>query len=183
MFRWAIYLCAPRGRDASGDACSLETGGDKRPKPFYANLTKIKEFLALGLTREPPASCLDASTSPAVAFTSGIRDERLIVAPLAVEFPREHPEQAGYLAERRGNVNAEKRPAEVVVITGASAGVGRATARAFAERGARAGLLARGQDGLNGGFGCKQPRRPGLQDLGWGLPTERAGQEQPDPGR
>jgi NAD(P)-dependent dehydrogenase (short-subunit alcohol dehydrogenase family) len=39
---------------------------------------------------------------------------------------------------------------QVVVITGASAGVGRATARAFAERGARIGLLARGRDGLEG---------------------------------
>jgi len=39
---------------------------------------------------------------------------------------------------------------EVVVITGASAGVGRATARAFARRGARIGLLARGEDGLEG---------------------------------
>jgi short-subunit dehydrogenase len=39
---------------------------------------------------------------------------------------------------------------EVVVITGASAGVGRATARAFARRGARIGLLARGEDGLAG---------------------------------
>jgi NAD(P)-dependent dehydrogenase (short-subunit alcohol dehydrogenase family) len=38
--------------------------------------------------------------------------------------------------------------AEVVVITGASAGVGRATARAFAEQGAHIGLLARGRDGL-----------------------------------
>jgi NAD(P)-dependent dehydrogenase (short-subunit alcohol dehydrogenase family) len=37
-----------------------------------------------------------------------------------------------------------------VVITGASAGVGRATARAFAERGAGVGLLARGQEGLAG---------------------------------
>jgi NADP-dependent 3-hydroxy acid dehydrogenase YdfG len=37
---------------------------------------------------------------------------------------------------------------EVVVITGASAGVGRATARAFGERGARVGLLARGEEGL-----------------------------------
>jgi len=37
---------------------------------------------------------------------------------------------------------------EVVVITGASAGVGRATARAFARRGAYIGLLARGRDGL-----------------------------------
>src|SRR5215204_6306142 len=39
---------------------------------------------------------------------------------------------------------------EVVVITGASAGVGRATAVAFARRGARVGLLARGRDGLEG---------------------------------
>ncbi|MGH7853623.1 MAG: SDR family oxidoreductase, partial [Candidatus Binatia bacterium] len=37
---------------------------------------------------------------------------------------------------------------EVVVITGASAGVGRATARAFAKKGSHIGLLARGRDGL-----------------------------------
>lgn len=37
---------------------------------------------------------------------------------------------------------------EVVVVTGASAGVGRATARAFARRGASVALLARGSDGL-----------------------------------
>ena len=37
---------------------------------------------------------------------------------------------------------------DVVVITGASAGVGRATARAFARRGARIALLARGLEGL-----------------------------------
>ena len=37
---------------------------------------------------------------------------------------------------------------DVVVITGASAGVGRATARLFAERGADVGLVARGCDGL-----------------------------------
>jgi NAD(P)-dependent dehydrogenase (short-subunit alcohol dehydrogenase family) len=36
----------------------------------------------------------------------------------------------------------------VVVITGASAGVGRAVARAYAARGAHIGLLARGRDGL-----------------------------------
>ena len=35
-----------------------------------------------------------------------------------------------------------------IVITGASAGVGRATVRAFAREGARIGLLARGRDGL-----------------------------------
>lgn len=39
---------------------------------------------------------------------------------------------------------------DVVVITGASAGVGRATARAFGKRGASVGLLARGRDGLDG---------------------------------
>jgi len=38
---------------------------------------------------------------------------------------------------------------QVVVITGASAGVGRATVRAFARRGADIGLLARGTDGLD----------------------------------
>jgi len=40
--------------------------------------------------------------------------------------------------------------AEVVVVTGASAGVGRAVAEAFARRGAHLGLLARGQAGLEG---------------------------------
>jgi NAD(P)-dependent dehydrogenase (short-subunit alcohol dehydrogenase family) len=37
---------------------------------------------------------------------------------------------------------------QVVVVTGASAGVGRATVRAFAKQGASIGLLARGRDGL-----------------------------------
>jgi NADP-dependent 3-hydroxy acid dehydrogenase YdfG len=36
----------------------------------------------------------------------------------------------------------------VVVVTGASAGVGRATSRAFARERARIGLIARGRDGL-----------------------------------
>jgi short-subunit dehydrogenase len=39
---------------------------------------------------------------------------------------------------------------QVVVVTGASAGVGRATVRAFARQGADLGLLARGVDGLEG---------------------------------
>jgi NAD(P)-dependent dehydrogenase (short-subunit alcohol dehydrogenase family) len=37
---------------------------------------------------------------------------------------------------------------QVVVVTGASAGIGRAVARAYGARGARIGLLARGRDGL-----------------------------------
>src|SRR4051812_27872925 len=39
---------------------------------------------------------------------------------------------------------------QVVVVTGASAGVGRAVVQEFAKRGARIGLLARGRAGLNG---------------------------------
>lgn len=46
------------------------------------------------------------------------------------------------------NQETPKTSPEVVVITGASAGVGRATARAFAARGAWLGLLARGREGL-----------------------------------
>ncbi len=44
----------------------------------------------------------------------------------------------------------ESKKPEVVVITGASAGVGRATVQAFAKRGAHIGLLARGIKGLEG---------------------------------
>ena len=43
-----------------------------------------------------------------------------------------------------------QRKPEVVVVTGASAGVGRAVVREFAAQGAHLGLLARGRDGLAG---------------------------------
>lgn len=46
-------------------------------------------------------------------------------------------------------MTGKNRP-EVVVVTGASAGVGRATVQAFARRGAHIGLLARGRAGLEG---------------------------------
>ncbi|MBN9120746.1 MAG: SDR family oxidoreductase [Planctomycetes bacterium] len=48
---------------------------------------------------------------------------------------------------------------EVVVVTGASAGVGRAVVREFARDGARIGLVARGRDGLEGA-------RREVEDLG-----------------
>ena len=45
--------------------------------------------------------------------------------------------------------DTNKKP-EVVVITGASAGLGRAIVRRFAQEGAHIGLVARGRDGLEG---------------------------------
>jgi short-subunit dehydrogenase len=47
------------------------------------------------------------------------------------------------------NTQGKIKP-EIVVITGASAGIGRATARRFAKDSARIGLLARGTEGLEG---------------------------------
>jgi NAD(P)-dependent dehydrogenase (short-subunit alcohol dehydrogenase family) len=46
-------------------------------------------------------------------------------------------------------MSTQKSP-RIVVITGASAGAGRATAQAFARQGANLGLLARGRAGLEG---------------------------------
>lgn len=62
----------------------------------------------------------------------------------------------------------------VVVVTGASAGVGRAVVRAFARRGARLGLLARGTEGLEGA------RRDVEREGGRGvvLPTDVADPDQ-----
>ena len=50
----------------------------------------------------------------------------------------------------RGVALKRKEAREVVVITGASAGVGRATVREFARHGASVGLIARGHAGLEG---------------------------------
>ena len=66
------------------------------------------------------------------------------------------------------------RAPEVVVVTGASAGVGRATVRKFARHGARIGLLARGSDGL------KAARRE-VEELGseaFVVPTDIANSDQ-----
>jgi NAD(P)-dependent dehydrogenase (short-subunit alcohol dehydrogenase family) len=51
---------------------------------------------------------------------------------------------------RRRSAAGTRDHVPVAVVTGASAGVGRALARALAQRGYRLGLLARGQDGLEG---------------------------------
>ena len=54
---------------------------------------------------------------------------------------------------------------ETVVVAGASAGVGRAVARVFAEHGARVGLIARGVDGLEAA--CRDVEMCGGQALAY----------------
>ena len=63
--------------------------------------------------------------------------------------------------------------AETIVITGASAGVGRATVREFAQRGADIALLARGRDGLEAA--AREVREAGGRALV--IPTDVADEE------
>src|SRR5690242_2762276 len=72
-------------------------------------------------------------------------------------FPFRPPNQAHASRRRAGGTplamrfrrSGKRMDGSVVVVTGASAGVGRAAARAFASRGAKVALLARGEDGLH----------------------------------
>lgn len=66
------------------------------------------------------------------------------------------------------------KDSECVVVTGASAGVGRATARAFGRRGARVALLARGEKGLESA--AKEVEHLGGQALI--LPTDTSDADQ-----
>src|SRR5579875_2255363 len=66
--------------------------------------------------------------------------------------------------------------AQVAVVTGGSAGVGRATARAFAERGFDVALLARGQAGLDAA--AREVEATGRRALA--IPTDVADFEQVD---
>jgi NAD(P)-dependent dehydrogenase (short-subunit alcohol dehydrogenase family) len=65
---------------------------------------------------------------------------------------------------------------QVVVITGASGGIGRATARLYGARGAKVALLARGEDGLDGA--AKDVEAAGGQALP--IPTDTADYDQVD---
>lgn len=63
----------------------------------------------------------------------------------------------------RPSLVARGRFPKVVVVTGASAGVGRATVRAFASRGSALGLIARGGEGL--GAAAKEVESSGSRSL------------------
>ena len=69
---------------------------------------------------------------------------------------------------------AGKRSSGVVLVTGASAGVGRAIVREFAQRGASVGLLARGRDGLEAA--CREVESAGGKALA--VPTDVADADQ-----
>jgi len=77
------------------------------------------------------------------------------------------------------HLDASRRPppnGRVAVVTGASAGVGRATARALARRGWSVGLIARGDDGLKAAVG--EAEAQGVEALP--VPTEVADPEAVD---
>ncbi len=65
-------------------------------------------------------------------------------------------------------------PGQVVVVTGSSGGIGRATAQAFAARGAKVALVARGEEGLAGA--ASDVERAGGQALP--IPADTADPEQ-----
>jgi NAD(P)-dependent dehydrogenase (short-subunit alcohol dehydrogenase family) len=59
-------------------------------------------------------------------------------------------QQSEHLLREGNSSSLSRSKPQVVVVTGASAGLGRAIVRAFAREGAHIGLLARGRDGLEG---------------------------------
>jgi NAD(P)-dependent dehydrogenase (short-subunit alcohol dehydrogenase family) len=69
---------------------------------------------------------------------------------LLPESPIEDDRMSEQTLQRVADLSITARQPEVVVVTGASAGLGRAIVRAFARQGAHIGLLARGHDGLEG---------------------------------
>ena len=90
-------------------------------------------------------SPLDRSRSPATSPAQGATGSILAASPQKAE---KLPMTTSSLSPGLEPALDARKSGEVVVITGASAGVGRATARTFARRGASIGLVARGVDRL-----------------------------------
>lgn len=74
------------------------------------------------------------------------------------------------MSESTAVTNRRKHRPQIVVVTGSSAGVGRATAIEFARHGARVALLARGPERLQGA--CRDVRAAGGEPLA--IPTDVA---------
>ena len=150
---WLLAAPWVLGYSGSAIANSLIVGGvvilaslqrgivDKRYGGGWTALVRPEVNPALTQTSAPAQ--IEAETSPALS------------APPPVYQPI-------YQKEVTPAMNDPKQPLaarEVVVITGASAGVGRAAARAFAREGAAIGLLARGVERL-------EAARQEVEDLG-----------------
>src|SRR6185312_12919741 len=98
----------------------------------------------------PSASC--AITLPVSRPIMGATVSESSTAEVALVtrggWPRLCVAGRGVLEPRRRCPAMSRGDRIVVVVTGASAGIGRATVRAFARQGAQIALLARGKDGL-----------------------------------
>ena len=103
--------------------------------------------------RAAPARPVEPNTPPAVQTAHQDSDSDTPDVPAAEA--REHENPAGRRDEPRCQPSPQRKKPNMstpqnVVVTGASAGIGRAVARIFGARGDNVGLLARGQGGLDG---------------------------------
>ena len=99
--------------------------------------------------RTPPAAAMADDVAGPAPTAAGAEHTQLATPTRPTETPTAEPTQQPSPAHPIGK-RSVMNSAQNVVITGASAGVGRAAARAFGGRGDNVALLARGQGGLDG---------------------------------
>src|SRR5262245_38587352 len=101
----------------------------------------------VGISARAPTAARKIANRTAATLSPPLRPHRMLLHA-AIWVPGEPlASRSQSVFMTGGRMRKRSKPPEVVV-TGASAGVGRATVRAFAERGAWIGLIARGHDGL-----------------------------------